>query len=74
VEAIIAGHAPPRDILDTVDVPAAIDAIRRDDPKRAREIQRATGAKFQRLLEQGLAVIGFRRSQEKGTYLFGQLP
>jgi len=74
VQAILAGHAPPRDAVDCIEVPADIDDIRRDDPKRAREIQKGMAEKFQRLFDADLAVIGFERSEVSGTYLLGRLP
>lgn len=74
VEAILNGHAPPREVFDRIEVPADIDRVRREEPQRAREIQRAMGEKFQRLFNDDLAVIGFERSADKGTYLFGKLP
>ena len=74
VEAILAGHAPPRAVVDCIEVPADIDDIRRDDPRRAREIQKGIAEKFQRLFDAGLAVVGFERTETNGTYLLGRLP
>ncbi len=72
VEAIVRGEPvlrPP--IQARIDVPADIDAIRRDDPKRAREIQRSISDRFVEYLGRGLAVIAFDRP---GAYLFGTWP
>jgi len=71
VECTLAGAPPPRNVVDLVPVPNDIDAIRRDDPKRAREIQLAIGARLQRLFQQGLAVTGFERGPEHSSYLVG---
>lgn len=69
-----------RDILDgnrekassqreRISYPNDIAAIRRSERDRAREIQRANGEKFQAAFAKGLAVTGFERSDEQGTYL-----
>jgi len=55
----------------TIEVPTAIAELRQSDPKRAREIQKAVGERFQKLFDMGLAVIGFERSEETGSYLLG---
>jgi len=73
VAAVLAGQMPEREVVDRIEVPVDIDQIRRQDPKRAREIQKANGGKFQRLFAQGLAVVGFERSETAGTYLMGPL-
>ena len=54
-----------------VPVPSDIARIRLADPPRAREIQRAIGEQFQQSFARGLAVTGFERSVEAGTYLIG---
>jgi predicted GNAT superfamily acetyltransferase len=74
VAAILAGQPPAREVVERIDVPADIDTIRRDDPKLGREIQRGISEGFRRCLDRDLAVIGFERSAEKGTYLLGRLP
>ncbi len=72
-EAIIAGRPFERNPIEIrIAIPAEIAAIRSDDPKRAREIQQQASQEFQRAFEQGLAVIGFERSKEAGTYLLGK--
>ncbi len=53
-------------------IPADIAAIRAGDPKRAREIQHQASEEFRQAFDRGLAVIGFERSEETGTYLLGQ--
>jgi predicted GNAT superfamily acetyltransferase len=54
-----------------VSVPANIAGLRTADPERARAIQAATGASLERAFAEGLAVIGFERTDEAGTYLLG---
>ncbi|MGH9721639.1 MAG: GNAT family N-acetyltransferase [Bryobacteraceae bacterium] len=73
-DAAVNGRPGNRPAIEaTVEVPAAIAKLRTEDPKRAREIQKAMGERFQKLFAMGLAVIGFDRSEETGTYLLGFL-
>jgi len=53
-------------------VPSDIAEIRHNDPKRAREIQQRVSDQFMDAFSKGLAVIGFERSAEAGTYLLGK--
>lgn len=53
-------------------IPAAIGDIRASDPARARDIQQNACAQFQAAFERGLAVIGFEKSGQAGTYLIGK--
>jgi predicted GNAT superfamily acetyltransferase len=55
-----------------VSVPANIADLRTADPERARAIQAATGEALDRAFAEGLAVIGFERTDEAGTYLLGK--
>jgi predicted GNAT superfamily acetyltransferase len=72
-EAVIAGRPFERNPIEVrIAIPAEIAAIRSDDPKRAREIQQQSSVQFQRAFDNGLAVIGFERSKEAGTYLLGK--
>ena len=73
VESVIAGCKPPRVVEHRIDVPADIAEIRQKEPKRAREIQKNLGDQLQRHFDAGLAVIGFERSPENGTYLLGRV-
>jgi predicted GNAT superfamily acetyltransferase len=73
VKAIIAGQPFERNPIEArIAIPAEIAAIRSEDAKRAREIQQQASAQFQRAFDEGLAVIGFERSKEAGTYLIGK--
>ena len=53
-------------------VPAHIADLRASDPERAQAIQAATADALERAFAEGLAVIGFERTDEAGTYLLGQ--
>jgi len=73
VKAVISGQPFERNPIEArIAIPAEIAAIRSEDPKRAREIQQQASAQFQRAFDEGLAVIGFERSKEAGTYLIGK--
>jgi predicted GNAT superfamily acetyltransferase len=71
-ETVLAGSAPARTVEGRVEVPADIDVIRREEPRRAREIQKSLGARLMSGFDRGLAVIGFERSDGVGTYLLGR--
>ncbi len=70
-EAVLAGRTPARVVSERVEVPADIDVIRREEPRRAREIQKSLGARLMNGFDRGLAVIGFERSDRVGAYLLG---
>ena len=73
VAALVAGEQPPRPPVEArISVPATIAALRRNDLKQARAIQKSIGEQFGRCFDGGLAVIGFERAEEAGTYLLGQ--
>ncbi len=72
-EAIIAGRQFDRNPVEVrIAIPSGIADIRSDDPQRAREIQQQASVQFPRAFDAGLAVIGFERSKEAGTYLLGK--
>ncbi|HLY15828.1 MAG TPA: GNAT family N-acetyltransferase [Bryobacteraceae bacterium] len=71
-EAVLAGRAPERRVEERVEVPADIDAIRRAEPRRAREIQKSLGTRLMAGFDRGLAVVGFERSASAGIYLLGR--
>jgi predicted GNAT superfamily acetyltransferase len=72
VEAICTGQPFARpETVARISVPSDIASIRRDRPEEAREIQAALAGRFSDLFRQNLAVIGFEKSQEAGTYLLG---
>jgi predicted GNAT superfamily acetyltransferase len=72
VEAIIAGQSvnrPPAEARITV--PSNINALIENDPAQARQIQEDIGRQFDMHFRTGLAVTGFARTEESGTYLLG---
>lgn len=72
VHAVLAGRPPARENVERVELPADIDVIRRDEPHRAREIQKLVGTRLMSAFDRGLAVIGFERSERVGAYLLGR--
>ncbi len=70
--AILAGKPAARAVEERIEVPADIDAIRRREPKRAREIQKSLGKRLVSCFDRGLAVTGFEKSARAGTYLLGR--
>jgi predicted GNAT superfamily acetyltransferase len=72
VEAVLAARAPARGVVERIEVPADIDVIRREEPRRAREIQKSLGARLMGGFDRGMAVIGFERSDHVGAYLLGR--
>ena len=75
VDALAHGREVGRaSIQERIAVPADLHRIRREDPRRAREIQRANAARFQSSFQAGLAVIGFEYTEKNGVYLLGTLP
>jgi predicted GNAT superfamily acetyltransferase len=53
-------------------VPADIAEIRSKDPERARSVQASVGSQFDQHFAQGLAVTGFERTSEFGTYVLSR--
>ncbi len=74
VKAIVDGGPPVAspEILERISVTADIAAIRREDPKRARQIQQEISQRFEEYFGRGLAVVGVERSPRAGTYLLGR--
>jgi len=72
-DAIINKHPFERNPTEfRISVPADIAEIRTKDYKRAREIQLRISEQFLEQFGKGLAVIGFERSDDAGTYLLGK--
>ena len=61
----------PTAVTARIGVPASIDAIKRGDPRQAREIQTRVREEFLEHLSSGLVVIGFERGPETCHYLLG---
>jgi len=71
VEAILSGakrERPPE--AARISVTSEIYKIKETDHARAREIQARVSEQFQENLAKGLAVTGFERTPEAGSYLF----
>jgi predicted GNAT superfamily acetyltransferase len=72
-EAIVTGQPFDRAPTEArIPVPSNIAEIRTTDHKQAREIQQRVSDQFLEHFDKGLAVIGFERSAEAGTYLLGK--
>ena len=70
---IIAGEPFTRNPVEMrIAIPSDIAVIRTQEPERAREIQEKASDQFLMAFDRGLAVIGFERCKEAGTYLLGQ--
>jgi len=73
VEATINGLPFERNPTEArISVPGNIADIRSSDNARAREIQQKVSREFLDHFGKGLAVIGFERTPEAGTYLLGK--
>jgi predicted GNAT superfamily acetyltransferase len=71
VETILAGKTPERtEVVARISVPADIYTIKENDHARAREIQKRVSDQSLETFSKGLAVTGFERTPESGTYLF----
>jgi predicted GNAT superfamily acetyltransferase len=58
-----------QNIVERIPVPADIAMVRSENPKLAGEIQKRISDQFLESFSKGLAVVGFERSEEAGTYL-----
>jgi predicted GNAT superfamily acetyltransferase len=67
-------HADHGEIVARISVPAEIYDIKERDPAHAREIQKRVSDQFLENFSKGLAVTGFERTPEAGTYLFSTWP
>jgi predicted GNAT superfamily acetyltransferase len=74
VNAVIdAGRPADKLVEETIEVPAAIGELRRANATVAREIQSRIRERFQQGLARGLAVIGYRRTNQGGVFELGRL-
>ena len=69
VRSVLAGETVQRNPQERISYPADIARIRSEDNARARQIQQANADRFLRAFEDGLAVTGFARDDDKGAYL-----
>lgn len=73
VESAVAGRKPRNCPVEArIEVPAAIGEIRKQEPKRAKEIQGRVSEEFLEHLGRGLTVIGLERTETAGVYLLGK--
>jgi predicted GNAT superfamily acetyltransferase len=73
VRAILGGQPVQRKPVEArIALPSDIAAMRVDNPERAREIQQMAAGQFAAAFDLELAVIGFEKSEETGTYLLGK--
>ncbi len=56
-------------VVERIPVPVEIAVWKKTDLPRARAVQAEVSERFDKLLSSGLAVVGFERSAEFGTYL-----
>lgn len=74
VRAILNGGPPVArpETVERISVPAAMAVMRREDPKRARQMQQEMSNQFEKYFGRGLAVVGVEKSAEAVAYLFGR--
>jgi predicted GNAT superfamily acetyltransferase len=73
VAEVLAGkHFDSNPVEDRIAIPSDIATIRSNQPSRAREIQQKAYDQFRAAFDRGLAVIGFDKSEQAGTYLIGK--
>ncbi len=73
VEAVLARRPLGRRVEERIAVPSEIERLRREEPARAREIQRGNAERFQECFARGLAVTGFERGVAEGVYLLERI-
>ncbi len=72
VNAVLLSQAAEREeVIERIAVPNGIAGLRESDPDRAADIQAAIGQQFEEYFAAGLAVTGFERTEQAGTYLLG---
>jgi len=72
VEALTSGHPFTRNPTQArISIPSNINDLIQNDPARGRQIQKDVGDQFDQQFRAGLAVIGFEKSEDSGTYLLG---
>ena len=73
VNAILAGQPFERNPVEArIAIPSDIATIRANEPARARDIQHSACEQLRSAFDRGLAVIGFEKSEQAGTYLIGK--
>jgi predicted GNAT superfamily acetyltransferase len=73
VKAILEGRSFQTNPVEMrIAIPSDIAAIRSKDPACARQIQQKASEQFRAAFDGGLAVIGFEKTEQAGTYLLGK--
>jgi predicted GNAT superfamily acetyltransferase len=73
VNTILSGQTFERPPVETsIAIPSDIATIRAHDSARARDIQQRACEQFRASFDRELAVIGFEKSEQSGTYLLGK--
>jgi predicted GNAT superfamily acetyltransferase len=73
VSTILSGQTFERPPVETsIAIPSDIATIRAHDSARARDIQQRACEQFRASFDRELAVIGFEKSEQSGTYLLGK--
>lgn len=73
VKQTLAGGPVDRPAVEArIEVPANVAEIKLSDPAEARRIQQRVSEQFLKHFHDGLAVIGFERTDKTGTYLLGK--
>lgn len=74
-EAVLGGRKMERpEIVERVAVPVNIGKLRSTNSKQAREVQQRVSDRLLDSFNRGLAVVGFDRSDDAGTYLLSTWP
>jgi predicted GNAT superfamily acetyltransferase len=72
VEATLTGCRPRIRTERRVEIPTAIGVLRRESPEEARAIQMSVAERLVDAFASGLAIVGFERDEDAGTYLLGR--
>jgi predicted GNAT superfamily acetyltransferase len=73
VNAITSGQSFEHNPVEArISIPSDIATIRAKEFPRARDIQQTASQQFRDFFDRGLAVIGFEKTEQAGTYLLGQ--
>ncbi len=72
VKALLENRPFQRPLIEErIAVPVGIARLKTEDPKEAKRIQQRVRESFTAGFRRGLAVVGFERSEDFGTYLLG---
>jgi predicted GNAT superfamily acetyltransferase len=73
VKTILEGQPfQSNDVEARIAIPSDIATIRTNEPVRARDIQQNASEQFRAAFDRELAVIGFEKTEQFGTYLLGK--